>query len=356
MADTKAQLTASPAFHHLVARRWRVSLLLTACLFVLYYGYILLIAVNKPLLAERMGGDDAYRHSTRCGGHRRVVDPDGRLHRVGEPPLRSRSAAPAGHAPDASLTARHAARTRHITREPDGFGRRIFSVHCRADARHHVVGRASNAVDERVLRRRPFRLGARKRPGARRRLHERGVVSRHRRPRRPAWVRRHDLRDGLAGRLAGAHVPHRRAGAQPGQVHLCRRRGVSPPAGAGAYRVGFWRHPHGALLHHRADGRRRQPDSAAVRHSLRVGGHGRRHRHARLRALRRDDRDDVGADYQGRAAACRGLDPHRARARALRLLALASCTARCRPATVRRPSSLADSSPIRWTRYPSGLR
>jgi len=56
MADTKAQLTASPAFHHLVARRWRVSLLLTACLFVLYYGYIVLIAVNKPWLAQRMGG------------------------------------------------------------------------------------------------------------------------------------------------------------------------------------------------------------------------------------------------------------------------------------------------------------
>ena len=56
MADTKAQLTASPAFHHLVTRRWRVSLALTACLFVLYYGYILLIAVNKPLLAQRSGG------------------------------------------------------------------------------------------------------------------------------------------------------------------------------------------------------------------------------------------------------------------------------------------------------------
>ena len=33
-----------------------MSLALTACLFVLYYGYILLIAVNKPLLAQRMGG------------------------------------------------------------------------------------------------------------------------------------------------------------------------------------------------------------------------------------------------------------------------------------------------------------
>ena len=33
-----------------------MSLVLTGALFVLYYGYILLIAVNKPLLATRMGG------------------------------------------------------------------------------------------------------------------------------------------------------------------------------------------------------------------------------------------------------------------------------------------------------------
>jgi uncharacterized membrane protein (DUF485 family) len=56
MPDTKAHLTASPAFHHLVARRWRVSLVLTALLLVLYYGYVLLIAVNKPWLAQRMDG------------------------------------------------------------------------------------------------------------------------------------------------------------------------------------------------------------------------------------------------------------------------------------------------------------
>ncbi len=33
-----------------------MSLILTTLLFVLYYGYILLIAVNKPLMATRMGG------------------------------------------------------------------------------------------------------------------------------------------------------------------------------------------------------------------------------------------------------------------------------------------------------------
>jgi uncharacterized membrane protein (DUF485 family) len=31
-------------------------MLLTAALFVLYYGYILLIALNKPLVSTRIGG------------------------------------------------------------------------------------------------------------------------------------------------------------------------------------------------------------------------------------------------------------------------------------------------------------
>jgi uncharacterized membrane protein (DUF485 family) len=50
------RLLASPAFHNLVARRWRISLILTAALFVLYYGYILLIALNKPFVSIRIGG------------------------------------------------------------------------------------------------------------------------------------------------------------------------------------------------------------------------------------------------------------------------------------------------------------
>jgi len=48
-------LLDSPEFHHLVARRLRVSLLLLAWLFVLYYGYILLIATDKAFLARRIG-------------------------------------------------------------------------------------------------------------------------------------------------------------------------------------------------------------------------------------------------------------------------------------------------------------
>jgi uncharacterized membrane protein (DUF485 family) len=52
----RQRLLASPEFRRLIAGRWRVSLVLTACLFVLYYGYILLIALNKTLVSERMSG------------------------------------------------------------------------------------------------------------------------------------------------------------------------------------------------------------------------------------------------------------------------------------------------------------
>jgi uncharacterized membrane protein (DUF485 family) len=54
--QTKAQVLESAGFRRLVARRWRVSLVLTMGLFVLYYGYIVLIAINKPFLAVRIGG------------------------------------------------------------------------------------------------------------------------------------------------------------------------------------------------------------------------------------------------------------------------------------------------------------
>jgi uncharacterized membrane protein (DUF485 family) len=45
----------SPEFARLIRRRWTVSLLLTACLFLLYYGFILLVGLNKGLLASRIG-------------------------------------------------------------------------------------------------------------------------------------------------------------------------------------------------------------------------------------------------------------------------------------------------------------
>jgi uncharacterized membrane protein (DUF485 family) len=55
VSDTARDLLASDDFRRLIARRWRLSLLLTAALFVVYYGFILLVAVNKPLLSTRIG-------------------------------------------------------------------------------------------------------------------------------------------------------------------------------------------------------------------------------------------------------------------------------------------------------------
>jgi uncharacterized membrane protein (DUF485 family) len=49
------EMLASPEFRSLVRRKWTVSIILTACLFVVYYGYILLIAVDKPFLARKIG-------------------------------------------------------------------------------------------------------------------------------------------------------------------------------------------------------------------------------------------------------------------------------------------------------------
>ncbi len=50
-----ATLLETREFKHLVMRRWRASLILTVVLFVVYYGFIILVATNKPLLSTRLG-------------------------------------------------------------------------------------------------------------------------------------------------------------------------------------------------------------------------------------------------------------------------------------------------------------
>ena len=55
MRAVNRKLLDSPEFRGLVARRWRMSLLLTGLLFVLYYGYITLIAVNRSLMSQPLG-------------------------------------------------------------------------------------------------------------------------------------------------------------------------------------------------------------------------------------------------------------------------------------------------------------
>jgi len=55
MLKSVHEIVNSPKFKKLVVTRWSVSFLLTFLLFVVYYGYILLIAYNKEFLAEKVG-------------------------------------------------------------------------------------------------------------------------------------------------------------------------------------------------------------------------------------------------------------------------------------------------------------
>jgi uncharacterized membrane protein (DUF485 family) len=55
MAKSVHDIVNSPKFKSLVSTRWTVSFILTFLLFVVYYGYILLVAYNKEFLAEKIG-------------------------------------------------------------------------------------------------------------------------------------------------------------------------------------------------------------------------------------------------------------------------------------------------------------
>ncbi|MEY3251211.1 MAG: hypothetical protein RL227_184 [Pseudomonadota bacterium] len=49
------RIAAHPSYRELKARRTRFGWWLTAAMMVVYYGFILLVAFNKPLLASRLG-------------------------------------------------------------------------------------------------------------------------------------------------------------------------------------------------------------------------------------------------------------------------------------------------------------
>ena len=55
MKQTARQMLDSPEFKAMVTKRWTISVILTAILFVIYYGYIVLIAANKPFMAQKIG-------------------------------------------------------------------------------------------------------------------------------------------------------------------------------------------------------------------------------------------------------------------------------------------------------------
>ena len=50
-----ARLKANPRYRELVHKRSRLGWALTAVMLVIYYGYVLLIAFDKELLARKMG-------------------------------------------------------------------------------------------------------------------------------------------------------------------------------------------------------------------------------------------------------------------------------------------------------------
>ena len=56
MKTSVREVLDSAEFRGLVARRWRVSIVLCGLLFALYYGYIILIALDPQLLSRRVGG------------------------------------------------------------------------------------------------------------------------------------------------------------------------------------------------------------------------------------------------------------------------------------------------------------
>jgi len=49
------ELLESHDFKALVAKRWTVSMVLLALLFVTYYGFILLIGTNKEFVSQKIG-------------------------------------------------------------------------------------------------------------------------------------------------------------------------------------------------------------------------------------------------------------------------------------------------------------
>ena len=49
------EVIESPDFKALVAKRWKVSMVLLALLFVSYYGYIVLVASAKEFVSQKVG-------------------------------------------------------------------------------------------------------------------------------------------------------------------------------------------------------------------------------------------------------------------------------------------------------------
>jgi uncharacterized membrane protein (DUF485 family) len=55
MPKSTHEMLESPEFKQLVRGKWTISIILTLLLFVVYYGYIVLVATDKSFLAQKIG-------------------------------------------------------------------------------------------------------------------------------------------------------------------------------------------------------------------------------------------------------------------------------------------------------------
>ncbi|MFH0727030.1 MAG: DUF485 domain-containing protein [Pseudomonadota bacterium] len=55
MGRTAREIVQSDRFKALMRMRWSVSIILTTLLFIIYYGYIMVVAFGKGYLAEKVG-------------------------------------------------------------------------------------------------------------------------------------------------------------------------------------------------------------------------------------------------------------------------------------------------------------
>ncbi|MBV8202251.1 MAG: DUF485 domain-containing protein [Acidobacteria bacterium] len=55
MPKSTHEMLESPDFKKLVRDKWTISIVLTILLFIVYYGYILLVAGSKTYLAQKIG-------------------------------------------------------------------------------------------------------------------------------------------------------------------------------------------------------------------------------------------------------------------------------------------------------------
>ncbi len=55
MPRSTHEMLESADFKQLVRGKWRITIVLTLLLFLVYYGFVVLIAVNKPFLAQKIG-------------------------------------------------------------------------------------------------------------------------------------------------------------------------------------------------------------------------------------------------------------------------------------------------------------